>query len=300
MKTFLGNVMDRMHITFFRRLERLFLPDTFHAVIQPYYLARAALNNIFKRTSPAPPMPDFLRTRRNFRARVGQRLHIYLNEVLEGFYDRLAEPRWLTRCEVTGLEHLVEARRAGRPVVLVYWHFGCYPLLPGWLRGGLKYPVVSFVGGLSFKRKNLARLHDQYFPLPELPTSIHPDQLREIVRFVRGTNLIYIAIDVPIGKQVSVPFCDGWNYQLSTGPIRMASHFGADLISCGLTREGPWRYRLTFGRPVPRELLADEADWPQAGKHLLEEMTPLFKTRPEQCGDAMAQRFIRRPDDGAK
>ncbi len=286
--------MDRMHIAFFRRLERLFSPDTFHTVIWPYFLLRAVLNNIFKRTLPAPPMPDFLRSPRSFRTRVRQRLHIYLNEVLQNFYDRLAEPRWLARCEVVGLEHLEAARRAGRPVVIVYWHFGCYPLLPGWLRVGMKYPLVPFVGGLSFKRKGLARLQDLHAARTDVPTAIHPDQLREIVKVVRGTNLVYIAIDAPIGKQVSVPFCDGWDYQLTTGPIRMASHFGADLIPCGMTRESAWRYRIFFGRPVPREYLVDESDGQQAGKHLVAEMLPEFKTRAEECQDAMIQRLTRK------
>ena len=295
MKTSSGNALARLHIAFFRWLEGCLSPDVFYAVVWPYCLARAILNNLFKFGPAAPPVPDFLQSPRHWFARVRNRLHLYLDEVLQNFYDRLDAPKWQNRCEVVGLEHLEAARRAGRPVILVYWHLGCYPLVPGWMRRGIKYPLIPFVGGVSFKRSHLARLQDQYAIVPGIPISIHPDQLRELVKWVNGINLIYIAIDVPISKQVAVPFCEGWDYQLTSGPIRMASHFGADLIACGMTRVGPWRYRLFLSRPVPQEFLLDESDGQQAGAHLIAEMLPEFKAHPDQCMDALTQRLMRKP-----
>lgn len=294
MRDFFGITLARLHIGFYRLLERNLSPDAFHAVVWPWFFLRALLNNLFKLVPPRPPAPDFLRVPRNFRTRVRDRRHIYMNEVLQNFYDRLSAPKWQERCEVVGLEHLEAARRANRPVILVYWHYGCYPLTPGWVRPGMKFPLVPFVGGVSYKRSHLARLQDQIGQTMDLPTSVHPDQVREIVRLVRGTNLVYIAIDVPISKQVTVPFCEGWDYQLTSGPIRMAGRFGADLIACGMTREGPWRYRLFFGKPVPREFLQDEAGCEKAGAHLIAQMLPEFKARPHQCMDALTQRLVRR------
>jgi len=295
MKTALGKALAWLHVAFVRRLESCLSPDTLYAVVCPYFLMRAIFNNLFKRSLPQPPAPDFLRTPRNFRTRVRERMNIYLDEVLHNFYDRLNQPKWLSRFEIVGLEHLEAARRAGRPVILVYWHFGTYPLLPGWMKRAIDYPLIPFVGGISSKRKVLARMQDQYLSRPDVPILVQADQLRELVRWVKGTNLIYIAIDVPISKQVTVPFCDGWDFQLTSGPFRLANQFGADLIACGLTREGPWRYRMFFSRPAPRELLADETDGhPAAGRHLIAEMLPEFKSRPEECQDAMIQRLTRR------
>jgi hypothetical protein len=52
---------------------------------------------------------------------------------------------------------------------------------------------------------------------------------------------------------------------------------------------------MFFSQPAPRELLADETDGhPAAGRHLIAEMLPEFKNRPEECQDAMIQRLTRR------
>jgi lauroyl/myristoyl acyltransferase len=256
-------------------------------------LVRAALNNAFKKTTPAPPVPDFLRTPRTIKTRIQQRTDIYLNGVIVNFPDRLAAPKWLANCRVEGLAHLQEARRNGRLVVLAYCHFGPFTVVHCWLRA-MGLPVGGLVGGNSTKRTRLARLQDRFLPLPEVPVAMYLDQLRELAKFLAAGNLTYIAIDAPTGKQMVVPFCDGWDFQMATGAIRFASRYQADIIPCSITDEGSWHYRITLGRPVPRELLADEANWPRAGKHLLDEMLPLFKARPDQCGDGMTRRLMRK------
>ena len=249
---------------------------------------------------PAPPKPEFLSTPRTFKTRVRQRVDLYLNDILLNFPDRLAAPKWMARCQIDGLAHLQAARQQGRPVVLAYCHFGSFPVAHCWLRGGLGLPFGGLVGGNSSMRTRLARIQDRFQPLPELPVALYPDELRELARFLVAGNLLYIAIDAPTGKQMDVPFCAGWNFQMATGAIRFASRHQAELITCSITNEGAWRYRITFGRPVPRELLNDEADWPHAGRHLLDELLPLFQARPEQCWDAMTRRLLRKMGDGAK
>ena len=86
-----------------------------------------------------------------------------------------------------------------------------------------------------------------------------------------------MAIDAPTGKQMIVPFCDGWDFQMATGAIRFAIRHQAELIPCSIIDEGSWHYRITLGRPVPREHLTPEADWSRAGKRLLGEMLRSFK-----------------------
>ena len=89
-----------------------------------------------------------------------------------------------------------------------------------------------------------------------------------------------VALDVQRGKQIDLPFCEGWTFQMASGAVRLAIHNQAELIPCILADEGGWRYRLRLGKPVPREYLASEKDWFRAGKHLLDEMRPDFHAHP--------------------
>jgi len=284
-------------ISIFRWLERHLTPRTFYSLLRPVFLVRSALNNAFKKTTPAPAVPDFLRTPRTIKTRILQRTDIYLNGVIENFPDRLAGSKWMANCQFEGLAHLQEAQRNGRPVVLAYCHFGPYYLVHFWLRT-MGLPVVQLVGGSSAMRTHLARRQDRFFPLPEVPVAMYLDQLRELAEFLAEGNLLYMAIDTPTGKQMIVPFCDGWDFQMATGAIRLAIRHQAELIPCSITDEGSWRYRITLGRPVPREHLTAKADWACAGKHLLGEMLPLFQARPDQCLDAMTRRLIRKDNHG--
>jgi len=286
-------------ISIFRWLERHLTPRTFYSLLRPVFLARSTLNNAFKKTTPAPAVPDFLRTPRTIKTRILQRANIYLNGTVEYFPDRLAGSKWKANCQFEGLAHLQEAQRNGRPVVLAYCHFGPYYLVHFWLRT-MGLPVVQLVGGSSAMRTHLARRQDRFFPLPEVPVAMYLDQLRELAEFLAEGNLLYMAIDTPTGKQMIVPFCDGWDFQMATGAIRLAIRHQAELIPCSITDEGSWRYRITLGRPVPREHLTAKADWSCAGKHLLGEMLPLFQARPDQCRDAMTRRLIRKTGDARK
>jgi len=283
----------------FRWLERHLTPRTFYSLLRPVFLARSTLNNAFKKTTPAPAVPDFLRTPRTIKTRILQRTDIYLNGVIENFPDRLAGSKWMANCQFEGLAHLQEARRNGRPVVLACCHFGPYYLSPLWLRS-MGLPAVGLVGGSSAMRTHLARLQDRFIPLPKVPGTLYLDQLRELAEFLAAGNLLYMAIDTPTGKQMIVPFCDGWDFQMATGAIRLAIRHQAELIPCSITDEGSWHYRITLGRPVPREHLTAKADWSCAGKHLLGEMLPLFQARPDQCCDAMTRCLIRKTDDARK
>ena len=286
-------------ISIFRWVEQHLSPRAFYSLLRPIFLVRAALNNAFKKTRPAPALPDFLRTPRTIKTRILQRTDIYLNSVIENFPDRLAAPKWMANCRIEGLAHLQEAQRNGRPVVLAYCHVGPFYVAHFWLRT-MGFPVVSLVGGKSAKRTRLARLQDRFCPLPEMPVTLYLDQLRELAEFLAAGNLLYMAIDTPTGKQMIVPFCDGWDFQMATGAIRLAIRHQAELIPCSIIDEGSWHYRIALGRPVPREHLTAEADWSRAGKHLLGEMLPLFQTRPDQCWDAMTRRLIRKTGDTRK
>lgn len=276
-------------ISFYRAVEARLSHQSFYKLVGTIMWGRAFLNNAFKK-SRLVPTPEILRTTKPFSLRVRQRQNLYLDEVLLNFPDRLASPKWKVNCQVTGLEHLRAARENKRPVVLGYFHFGSFPVFHCWLRS-MGYPIGGLVGGRAELRTRLSRLQDRFLPLSEIPAAMYPEQLRELAKFLIAGHPLYIAVDAPTGKQLDVPFCDGWDIRMATGAFRFASRHDADLLPCAITNEGNWHYQVTIGRPVPKDLLADENNSVQACKHLVDELMPVFMARREQCWDAMACRF---------
>ena len=126
---------------------------------------------------------------------------------------------------------------------------------------------------------------------PDIPTRFYLDELKAAGEFLAAGNVLFMAIDAPASKQMEVPFCDGWTFQMATGAIRMAIRHQAELIPCSIIEEGPWRFRIEAGKPVPKEFLTAESDWPRAGTHLLAAMLPHFQSYPEQCGNNLIARL---------
>jgi lauroyl/myristoyl acyltransferase len=207
----------------------------------------------------------------------------YLNQFVQYFQDRLSGAKWREHCRITGLDRLRQARENGRPVVLAFCHFGPITLLRIWLRAA-GIPAIIVAGGKSETRSRLMKRLAGFALLAEVPTVFHLDQLRDATGFMASGNPLLIAIDGPAGKQMELPFCEGWTFRMATGAVRLAIHHQAELIPCSIIDEGRWHFRIELGRPVPREFLNAESDWSRAGKHLLDEMIPHLRSHPEQFG----------------
>jgi len=266
----------------FRQAERLLSGQRFYSMLRPFFAARAGLNSLFKPPQPSADLPDFLRASRTVAIARQQRRDGYLNHVIEFFPDRLGGAKWMNHCRITGLSHVQQARQDRRAVLLAFCHFGPYYLLRFWLRAA-GFPAATFIGGKSEIRPRLARFKDRFSPFPEIPVAFYQDQLRAVSGFLAAGNPLLIPIDAPVGKQMIVPFCDGWSFQMATGAVRLAIRHRAALIPCSIIDEGGWHFCLKFGWPVPEAYLATEADWPRAGKHLLAEMMGEFQAHPQQC-----------------
>ena len=76
---------------------------------------------------------------------------------------------------------------------------------------------------------------------------------------------------------------------MTAGAIRLAMLHRVPLIPCSVVDEGGWHFRIKFGQPVPRECLTEETDHTVAGKHMLQEMVPIFQAFPEQCSIHMTR-----------
>jgi lauroyl/myristoyl acyltransferase len=205
-----------------------------------------------------------------------------LSRVLEFFPERLATSKWQTRFRTSGLHHIQEARKNGKRVVLVCFHFGTYKLIPFWLRA-LGIPVIALVGGKSDQRPRAKRMKDKLSPFPHIPTVLYTcDQMRKVVEHLSAGAVLLVAADREANKQITLPMDDEWSFRMATGAIRLASHCDAELIPCCMTDEGRWHFRLEIGHPVPQEYLVGDLMTVRAAEHLLQEMLPPVRNQPEQ------------------
>ncbi len=243
-----------------RRLEHRLSPAALWTLVSPVAAGRTALNLLFRKPRPAARLPEFLHGWAGVPAIRGQRRADYLNRLLENFPDRLADEKWRGRCRIDGLEHWHAAQAAGRPVVLAFFHFGPIFLMGYWLRAfGL--PVAAFSGGKNFLRGRLAKLKDAHSPVAGVPNFFYMDELRQSLVFLDKGNALLIAIDSPAEKNVIISAVDGWNFEMPTGPIRMAVRRRAVLIPFSLVDEGGWNFRLQLHQPVPEAWLSGEENF---------------------------------------
>lgn len=277
-----------------RWAERHLPVPTLYSLLKPFAFARAILNTAFKNPRPCVPLPDCLEAAWTWRMAAQRRMSSYLNHYLEYFPDRLADPKWQDHCRIVGRDHLLKLRQSGRPAVLAFCHFGPIYFMRPWLRAG-GIPSAALLGGKPENRAELIRLTDPLVCFPQIPTTFFLEQLKEAAEFLAAGNLLFVAIDEPAGKQMDVPFCDGWTLQMATGAVRLAIRHQAELIPTAIIDEGPWRFRIEVGRPVPREFLTARSNWNHAGRHLLAEMLPHFKAHPEQCGRNLILRLRENP-----
>jgi hypothetical protein len=286
--------MSLLRLVLIRWLERRLSVRSLYKILKPIAFAHAVFTvlkgTVLKGKPPSVTLPDCLGTGKPVCAVRPGRTFLYLNRTLQYFPEQLSSAKWRNCCRIVGLEHLQTARRGGRPVVLAFCHFGAYFLLECWLQAA-GFPVATLVGATSKSKSRFRRLNDQLSPFVENPMMFFLDQLRQASEFLAVGNSLLIAIDSNFGKQMSVPMCEGWIFQMATGAIRLATRHQADLIPCSIIGEGRWQFRIEVGRPVPREYLSAEADGLSAGRHLLEEMSVHFQACPEQCSTPLVQRF---------
>jgi lauroyl/myristoyl acyltransferase len=277
-----------LHFHIIRQLERRLSPEGLYRLLRVFTGGRAAVRETFRRRPPHALPGCFAPAIRI--ASKELRRSTRLNAVLENLPDRLGEPAWRERFRVAGFEELERARLKGRPVVLAFCHAGPFTLLRFCLRAA-GVPAATLVRGKTLDRSALRRKQDRLSPFPEIPTAFYQDRLREGIAHLMAGHPLLMAIDGRAGKQMRVPLCDGWTFQMATGPLRMAANHGALLFSCLLMEEGDWRFGLEIGSPVPDALLAAESGWEEAGAHLMRQMWPILEAHADQCPEYFLERF---------
>jgi hypothetical protein len=293
-----GDRFSRGFFPLLRLAERWLSVSQLHALVQPYVLARSTAHFLLRTTAAPGPLPDFLRPAGSATVVRQQRRQLYLNRLLEHFPDRLSDPKWLGHCRIEGLDHVRQAQADGRPVILAFCHFGPYYLLRLWLRAaGL--PVTMLVQGQAATRRRWLRFTDRLVPFPDIPNGLYQDQLLALDDFLAPGRVLGVALDARHGKQMTLPFCPGWDYQMPTGAVRLAGRHQAALIPCTIVDDGHWRFRIRLDPPVPREYLAADADWTAAGSYLLAALQPQMAARPDQVTSVLLRCLHPHPEPSA-
>ena len=264
-----------------RRLEQRWGVERLFTVARAYYLCRATLNELTKWPPKWRDEPAWLKISHSLPARIRRRMQRYLNTLAQSFPDRLTRPEWISLCRLEGVEHLQAARQAGRPVVLVFFHFGPILNLRQWVQAH-GFRAAALVGGDAKSRGRLMLFQDSLSPFPEIPQVFYPHQLKALTKFVKDGNMLFIAVDLRDGRQTSATIEGWWTAKINSGAARLANNTGADLILCSTINEDFWRFRIKFHPPIPGETLRTEADVEEANRRLLEMMVPEFKAYPEQ------------------
>jgi lauroyl/myristoyl acyltransferase len=286
----MANLRLRLSFHLTRGLERILPVMALYWILKRMIFVRAMWHGALRNPPPKIILPSFFKRPGVINCVGMDMINLYLNNRIGFFPERLSSAKWMSRCGVFGLEHIRQARQNGRPVVLAFPHFGPYHQFGYWLRA-LGLPVATIVGGEMENRTSLNRLKSQKSPFPNLPTAFYLDQLPQAVKFLRSGNLLLVAVDTPQGKQLDVPFREGWSFEMPTGALRLAIRHEAELIFCSIVETGPWRFRIEFGEPVPKEYLKDETDLIAAAKYLVNQMLVQFEKYPEQGRKIMLRRF---------
>ena len=276
-----SNVKNLICLTLFpviRGLERLLPVPALHSLLRCITWPRAFINTAFKSPVPGPAQPAFLTIHKTKAIARRQRETVYMRQFLNYFPDRLADPKWRQLCQIDGLEPVVAALTAGRPVILATLHFGVYAQTRMWLRA-YGIPAATMAGGPIVKRTTLLRISSRYSPMPEIPITFYQDQLRELRQHLRQGRPLIITCDGSAGKKIIVPFCEGWTIEIATGALRLAERHQAEIFSISTVNLGGWRTRIKIGAPVPRELAAN---FSAAAGHLIAAWLPTLHLYPDQ------------------
>jgi lauroyl/myristoyl acyltransferase len=285
----MNKMLERIDFHVVRTLERVLRPDGLHRCVRLGAATRSTVRQAFRPRPPHPLPACFPAVQRG--SPCEYRTRTALNASLEHLPDRLGRSEWLERCRISGLDGLKSAVKNRRPVVLAFCHVGPFTLLRFWLRAA-GIPAITLIRGKSEDRSSLRRMQDRFSPFPDIPTAIYQENLRDAIgELVTGRPLL-MAFDGRAGKQMRVPVCQGWDFQMATGPLRMATNHGALLFPCAIVDEGGWRFHLEIGRPAPEDWLARESSWGDAGAHLFRELWPLFGSHPDQCPEYFLEHFM--------
>lgn len=148
------------------------------------------------------------------------------------------------RVRITGRQHLEEALKKNKGVILVSAHFGNFPLLmakmglEGYNISGIMRPMRdSRVEKFFLEKRNRVKVRTIY----SQPRSVC---VNETIACLRGNGLIFIPLDQNFGTAgVFVDFF-GQKAATATGPIVLAQRTKAAILPCFIVRQRDDRHEI--------------------------------------------------------
>jgi hypothetical protein len=261
-------------------------PGLLAGLIWPWALARAAVDVLLRGRRPPESLPPAPGRSAGLRAALAERLAFRLTPLVGFWADRSLSPEWAARYRITGLEH-VTTHIGQRPVILASLHYGALIMVPSLLcRHGV--PAALAVGPENWPLSRLRQWRLDLAGIGDVPTAV-PADARPMLRFLRPGRCLVVALDVPMPEPVEVPVEDGV-LRLATPPLRLARMRDAVVVPVLARHEGTWRISVTFGQPVPDELIR-AGDHQAAAAHIAGQLLPLAAEAPGQALPTLVEAF---------
>jgi hypothetical protein len=199
------------------------------------------------------------------------------------FYDRLNSPAWKKRITQRGTPPHLLAEWGQRPVVIAFLHTGGYPILRHWLRAHL-VPTASYLGGIPRFFRHGQKFRDKAdhaYGLDGVPHIFFGGKsLREALRFLKPGRALAVALEERDFQKPHEAYCaNGVSICLNQVAFRIALLADAILMPAAIRQTGPFRFEISFGRPVPNDLMK-EGSMAAANLHLLRELWPDLEQDP--------------------
>lgn len=258
------------------------------ALLYPVALMRALVDVVVRRGRRAAPreLPPEGRSA-SLRVDLRERTSAWLSTAALLWADRFDRPPWSDRIDVSELDRL-RAVIAHKPALIATLHFGGIFVMPTLLRA-YGVPTAAVVGDKLWPVRWWRERRAQLTRIADLPAHVRSGDARAMVRYMQPGRCLLVALDYPIGDQVSTSY-DGSALRLSTASFRLARITDAAIVPLIVRVDGTWRYSVQVGQPVPDELLAGEDDAPILA-HVVNQLLPIAQKTPEQALPLLVNAF---------
>lgn len=257
------------------------------ALLYPLAFARALFETLTRRGRRTPIALPPGPVGASFRVELRERTSAWLSTAVLLWADRFNRPPWNGRMDVHELDQL-RALIATQPALLATLHFGGIFVMPTLLRA-YGVPTAAVVGDklwpVRWWRERRARLTQ----IDNLPAHLRSGDARAVMRYLQPGRCLLVALDYPIGEQVETPYA-GTSLRLSTPSFRLARLAKATVVPVLVRVDGPWRFSVHVGAPVPDSVIAAEDD-AAALAHVVSELLPIAAARPEQALPLLVNAF---------
>src|SRR5262249_53756985 len=131
-------------------------------------------------------------------------------------------------------------------------------------------------------RRYLDRVCDRAGGCSGVPHVFDLSQLRELLRFLRPGNFLFVTVEGRHGRHVLLRQ-DAVDFAITTGVLRWAAKTNAVFVPCLIAAEPHLGFTVHAGDAVPPQLVTDKSRHQEACEYLLRSFLPLLHSRPEQC-----------------